>query len=234
MHGSLPPLPPLPPLAVLEERTVTACAAAGAPLPVRAIAARTVFVMLYAGAVAGTSRWIRPAQVVRMSDAQAARCSAAERHAWLAASAGPGYEPPGRRWYAENTRESVRTVLRECLLRIGAVVERPGLPPSSAAPRWALDPAFVRLLTAPVQDGAAALLAWRAERHPASAAPALERLVLSFRRAAAEADAYLARPGGAADAAVRAAADALRSALDGLGRTEPPAPHPHERKAGAG
>ena len=37
----------------------------------REIAAKTVFVMLYIGAVEGAERWLRPDQVTRMTDAQA-------------------------------------------------------------------------------------------------------------------------------------------------------------------
>lgn len=36
------------------------------------IAAKTIFVMLYVGAVEGRDRWIRPDQVTRMTNAQAA------------------------------------------------------------------------------------------------------------------------------------------------------------------
>ena len=38
---------------------------------VREIAAKTVFVMLYIGAVEGAECWLRPDQVTRMTDAQA-------------------------------------------------------------------------------------------------------------------------------------------------------------------
>jgi hypothetical protein len=49
---------------------------------VRDIAARTVFVALYVGAVEGADRWFRPNQVTRMTDAQAARTSDDERITW--------------------------------------------------------------------------------------------------------------------------------------------------------
>ena len=41
----------------------------------REIAAKTIFVMLYVGAVGGTDRWLRPDQVTRMTDVQAAHLS---------------------------------------------------------------------------------------------------------------------------------------------------------------
>ncbi|HEX6037931.1 hypothetical protein [Longimicrobium sp.] len=211
-------LPPLLPLPWLEERITAACAAVGMRPPGGAIAGRTVFVLLYAGAVAGTGRWIRPAQVVRMSDAQAVRQTPEERLAWAAASLAPGYHPPGRRWYAENTRESVRAVLRGTLLRAGAVAERTGLSPSSAAPRWALDPGFAKVLAAPAEDAAAALAAWASvRRRVAREESGTARLASLFRRAAAEAEAFVgsgaAHP---AEAAVQRAAGAIHSALAAL------------------
>jgi len=43
------------------------------PYVIRDIAAKTVFVMLYVGAVEAGDVWIRPDQVTKMSDAQAKR-----------------------------------------------------------------------------------------------------------------------------------------------------------------
>ena len=37
----------------------------------REIAAKTIFVLLYIGAIDGAERWLRPEQVTRMTDAQA-------------------------------------------------------------------------------------------------------------------------------------------------------------------
>ena len=45
--------------------------------------------MLYIGAVEGEERWLRPDQVTRMTDAQAALQRDAERDAWLHASMRP-------------------------------------------------------------------------------------------------------------------------------------------------
>ena len=47
----------------------------------REMAAKTVFVMLYIGAVEGAERWLRPDQVTRMTDAQAALVEHAAREA---------------------------------------------------------------------------------------------------------------------------------------------------------
>jgi hypothetical protein len=115
---------------------------------VRHMAARTVFVMLYAGAVEGSSRWLRPDQVTKMTDRQAARTDEASRQNWAARSLVPGgMTHVAKRWYAANTREPIRDeTLRAGLVPIGAVIERSGLPTTSAKPRYALARAFCQLL----------------------------------------------------------------------------------------
>ena len=50
--------------------------------PTREISAKTVFVMMYIGAIEGSDHWIRPDQVTRMTDAQAASTSDADREEW--------------------------------------------------------------------------------------------------------------------------------------------------------
>ena len=106
---------------------------------IREMAAKTVFVMLYIGAVEGSDRWMRPDQVTRMSDAQALLADDCDRTEWVERSM---LRTPGRidgRWYAANTREPIRDeTLREGLVRIGAVKEREGLPTTSPRPRYAL------------------------------------------------------------------------------------------------
>ena len=77
---SLPALPPLP--GIHERlRTIFPDGTANRNYVIREIAAKTVFVMLYIGAVAGAERWLRPDQVTRMTDAQAALQGDAERDA---------------------------------------------------------------------------------------------------------------------------------------------------------
>jgi hypothetical protein len=127
-------LPALVPLDAVAARLGHACHVAGVEVP-PTMGARTLFALLYAGAVEGCDRWLRPAQVVRMSDAQAARTGDGERLAWAATSGERGFVPEGQRWYAENTRESVREVLRG-LCALGTVVERRGLAARSPLPRW--------------------------------------------------------------------------------------------------
>ena len=131
---------------------------------VREMAARTVFVMLYIGAIEGTGIWIGPKHVVRMGDSQAANRSDAARNAYAEAIEKPGSAPPLDRWFQDNTREPIRDeTLRDGLVRAGAVVTRVGLATTSSKPRYALQSAFAGLFD-PVLQGevlAAAVTAWQ-------------------------------------------------------------------------
>ena len=130
----------------------------------REIAAKTVFAMLYVGAVHGTECWLRPDQVTRMTDEQAARTGDEERIAWREASLRPITDSIIGRWYAANTREPIRDeTLREGLIRTGAVKERGGLPTTSPSPRYALDPDFAALFDPGLAGEAleAAFAAWQ-------------------------------------------------------------------------
>lgn len=114
---------------------------------IREMAAKTIFVMFYVGAIEGTDRWIRPDQVTKMTDQQAAKTSEKGRLAWAKESLTPGgMKDLTGRWYAQNTREPIRDeTLRSGLVLTGAVVERPGLPTTSAKPRYALNREFASL-----------------------------------------------------------------------------------------
>ena len=80
--------------------------------------------MLYIGAVEGAECWLRPDQVTRMTDAQAALAEDRDREAWLAESMPSAAGDIQGRWYAANTREPIRDeTLREGLVRMGAVKE---------------------------------------------------------------------------------------------------------------
>jgi hypothetical protein len=83
-----------------------------------------------------------------MTDAQAARASDDERHAWIAASLRKAHPALHGRWYADTSRETLRDEsLRYGLLPVGAVVERSGLGKTSGSPRWALAADFAPLFT---------------------------------------------------------------------------------------
>ena len=88
-------LPPLLPVADIHERlqTIFPDGTANRNYVTREIAAKTVFVLLYMGAVEGSERWLRPDQVTRMTDAQAALSEEADREAWLAESMRPSAGP---------------------------------------------------------------------------------------------------------------------------------------------
>lgn len=130
------------------------------------IAARTVFVMLYAGAVDGRDYWLRPDQVSRMTDAQAAQLSDEARFAWAKESMRSSKGEMAGRWYAVNTRESIRDdTIRYSLIANGAIVEKAGLATTSPAGRYALQADFAKLFDPDFDEAtfAAAAEAWRAQ-----------------------------------------------------------------------
>lgn len=131
---------------------------------IREMAAKTVFTMLYVGAVHGSECWLRPDQVTRMTDEQAASTGEEERTAWREASLRPTNQSIGGRWYAANTREPIRDeTLREGLVRTGAVKQRENLPTTSPLPRYALAPEFAALFDPALEGEAlqATITAWR-------------------------------------------------------------------------
>ena len=142
------PLPPLLPVSDIHERlqAIFPDGTANRNYVTREIAAKTVFVMLYIGAVEDAGCWLRPDQVTRMTDAQAALTKDENREVWLAESMRPTAGNIEGRWYAVNTREPIRDeTLREGLVRMGAVKEREGLPTTSPRPRYALALEFASL-----------------------------------------------------------------------------------------
>src|ERR1700686_4991772 len=99
---------------------------------IRELAASTVFVALYVGAVQGADIFFGPKHVYRMTDKQALRTNAGGRNPYASKIAGAGFQPPGRRWYSDNTREPIRDeTLREGLVAVGAVTEKTDVPTTS-------------------------------------------------------------------------------------------------------
>ena len=142
------PLPPLLAVTDIHERlqTIFPDGTANRNYVTREIAAKTVFVVLYIGTVEGAECWLRPDQVTRMTDAQAALAEDQDREAWLTESMRPTAGYIEGQWYAANTREPIRDeTLREGMVRMGAVKEREGLPTTSPRPRYALAEEFARL-----------------------------------------------------------------------------------------
>ena len=181
------PLPPLLPVSEIHHRlkAIFPEGTANRNYVTREIAAKTIFVMLYVGAVDGEDRWLRPDQVTRMSDAQAARSSDQDRADWLGVSMRPVAGDIEGKWYAANTREPIRDeTLREGLVRLGAVNEREGLATTSPLPRYALTPAFVALFDPLLtgQELAKSIEGWRARNLSGSA---LARVAIMRRGAVA-------------------------------------------------
>ena len=168
------PLPPLPPVVDIHAR-LQDIFPEGSPNRNNCtweIAAKTIFVMIYVGAVEGRNCWLRPDQVTRMTDVQARQGLVAERLAWAKESIKSGKGEIGGRWYAVNTRESIRDdTIRAGLIANGVVIEREGLATTSPAPRYALADAFVGLFDPKLKDETLkkAISDWQGEHLNASA-----------------------------------------------------------------
>jgi BsuBI/PstI restriction endonuclease domain/BsuBI/PstI restriction endonuclease HTH domain len=121
---------------------------------VRELAASTIFVALYIGAVEGSGRYLGPVHVYRMTAEQASRANDADREKYAKGVLQKKHRVRGRRWYADNTREPIRDeTLREGLVFVGAVLRREDLPTTSASPRYALKTDFAALFD-PALSGA--------------------------------------------------------------------------------
>lgn len=118
----------------------------------RELAAKTVFVALYIGAVEGAGRYLGPLHVYRMTEEQADKSDENDRLGYSDAIR-TGIE--GKRWYQDNTREPIRDeTLREGLVAVGAVTARNDVPTTSGRPRYALKQEFAALFD-PALEGQA-------------------------------------------------------------------------------
>jgi hypothetical protein len=130
----------------------------------REMAARTVFVMLYVGAVEGSGTWMGPKHVYRMGTGQSALRSDGDRAAYIEAVEKRGSQLPLDRWFQDNTREPIRDeTLRDGLVRIGAVMMRAGVATTSSKGRYALQAAFASLFDPVLEDEPleTAIVAWQ-------------------------------------------------------------------------
>lgn len=157
---------------------------------IREMGAKTVYAMIYGFCIDNTA-WIRPADITCMTDAQAAIMDADERKFWLKNSQGnkAPRDIPGR-WYKPNTREPIRDETIREMVRLNAVLERPGLATTSPLPRYSLQREFALLFDPALQgdDLTAAIKAWQEEY---LSAPALARLALTRRMATGNDDGVL-------------------------------------------
>lgn len=174
-------LPAVPPLSLIIERLplIFPAGTEHRNYVVREMAARTILGMLYAGAVEGADRWVRPSQITDMTDDQAEQLDESSRLAWVKLSQSSKKPRPEKPWYAPNSREPIRDeTLRTGLIPTRAVIERPGLDATSSKPRYALAQDFVALfdekLTGEALD--AAIAAWRT-KHLSKTALARTKLV---------------------------------------------------------
>ena len=170
----------LPDLLPIEEISTRLAAAFPEGTPnrqylTRKMAARIVFTMLYVGAVERLGRWLGPKHVYLMGEEQADRLEEGERLAYGDDAWKPGFKSTAVRWFADNTREPIRDeTLRDGLVRVGAVFQRPDVPTTSPSPRYALRDDFASLF-APELHGenlALALADWRNRHLDPLASPA--------------------------------------------------------------
>ena len=113
---------------------------------IRDMAARALFVMLYAGAIEGSQRWVRPSMVTDMTDKAARALDAESREAWCSRMLSQKKAAVVKPWYKPNSREPIRAeTIRLGLVPNGAVIER-ALPTTSGLPRYALGKEFAALL----------------------------------------------------------------------------------------
>jgi hypothetical protein len=155
----------------------------------REMAAKTVFTALYANAIEGLDRWIRPNQVCRMTDAQTLLLDDGAREAWYVRSGKNGYVPTvGAPWFADTTREPIRDeTIGEGFIPVRAIVERKGLATTSSKGRYALEAEFAALFDVGLADDAflTAATIWRA-KHLSKTALARQALVASGALTASE------------------------------------------------
>jgi hypothetical protein len=114
-----------------------------------------------------------------MTSEQAALSDDKSRHEYLENFKKRGFQPPGKRWYADNTREPIRDEsLRDGLVRIGAVLQLTGIPTTSGKPRYFLKQDFAALFN-PELTGEALLLQMEQWRDNNLSKSALMRLSLA-------------------------------------------------------
>ncbi|MFB3906614.1 MAG: BsuBI/PstI family type II restriction endonuclease [Acidobacteriota bacterium] len=194
-----PVLPPVPSLSLIQERLpeIFPKGVDAREKVISKMTARTVFVMFYAGAIEGENQFIRPDQVTRMSDAQAAKNGDAERLKWIPESLSRKVKPIKGRWYATNTRESIRdNSLGSGLIANGAVIKDEDMATTSSKGRYALQKEFAALFDPNLtgKELESKITAWQTHLSPESRA----RIALIKGRAAAagKTDVFVNFPNG--------------------------------------
>ncbi|MBI3993508.1 MAG: restriction endonuclease [Candidatus Lambdaproteobacteria bacterium] len=142
------PLPPYVPKSLVAERLplIFPEGTPNRPHCIWDVAACTVFVMLYTGAVEGAGQYLGPKHVYRMTEEQAALADDDARSTYARNVPKPGYEVAGKRWYQDTTKEPIRDdTLRGALMPVGAVTALEDIPTTSPKPRYALKADFAGL-----------------------------------------------------------------------------------------
>ena len=110
------------------------------------VAASVIFVALYINALEDSEQYLGPKHVYCMSNEQANLSKEADRANYGTGCYKRNFVPIGIRWYADNTRESIRDdTIREGLIMVGAIDAREGLPTTSSKPRYFLKSSFPEL-----------------------------------------------------------------------------------------
>jgi hypothetical protein len=151
----------------------------------RALAASTVFVALYIGAVEGGDRDLGPVDVYRMTFEQEALSSEEARHDYYAVMRSRKKHVTGRRWYQDGTREPIRDeTLRDGLVAVGAIIRRDDMATTAGLPRYVLKTDF-SVLFDPHLTGAALEAAIQAFQEKHLSKTALARVSILLAGAAA-------------------------------------------------
>ncbi len=184
-------LPGVPTLTLIAERLLLIFpeATAHRNYLIRDMAAKTIYVMFYAGAIEGTDRWVRPSQVTDMTDEQAALTDDNSRTQWVKMMLSNKKPKPTNPWYAANSREPVRDeTIRTGLIPVRAVVVRPGIPTTSSKPTYALEGEFANLFSSDLVGDRLekAIEEWQAS-HLSKAAITRQRLMKDYHHEASEA-----------------------------------------------
>ncbi len=148
---------------------------------IREMAAKTIYVMFYVGAIEGQDRWIRPSQVTDMTDQQSELIDHDSRTQWAKRTLSSNKDRPIAPWYAPNSREPIRDeTIRTGLIPCRAVMERAGIATTSSKPKYALNAEFAKLFDASLEgeELQAAIEQWQ-KKHLNKAALARLQLVKS-------------------------------------------------------
>nr|WP_221301789.1 BsuBI/PstI family type II restriction endonuclease [Zhongshania antarctica] len=149
---------------------------------IREMAAKTLYVMFYAGAIEGSDLWVRPSQITDMTDDQAQLIDIESRKAWVKMMLSNKKKKSENPWYAANSREPIRDeTIRTGLIPLQAVIVRQGIPTTSSKPTYALQKEFTELFAISLNgDGLNSAIELWQKRHLSKAAITRLKLMKSY------------------------------------------------------